>query len=113
MSENLTEAQQEQDPMEPFRKEVALYLKHDPYPTLGRLSEATGVPVPDLITYVLVKYAASAAEATMLMEPIFISQLKEVVEKFDEAVAPDGKTLHTADPALKLRNMIQWLLLET
>ncbi len=53
---------EEDDPHANFKADVALYSQMDPLPTLENLSAATGVPIPSLVRYVLVKYAASAAD---------------------------------------------------
>jgi hypothetical protein len=57
------------DPHANFKEEVALYSIADPLPTLENLSKDTGIPVPALIRYILVKYTASGSEAVLAMTP--------------------------------------------
>ena len=59
-----------------FKAEVAHYTLADPLPTLEVLSESTGIPVPCLVRYVLVKYAASGADALLAMGPIVLRQME-------------------------------------
>lgn len=77
----------EKDPHANFKAEVALYTVVDPLPTLENLSRATGIPVPCLIRYVLVKYAASGAEALLAMTPIVLRQMEQHVERAEAAGA--------------------------
>lgn len=57
-------------------------------PTFARLSEATAVPVEDLVHYALVRWAASGSEALMAIEPAALRQLVEARRREDwEAVA--------------------------
>ena len=65
-----------QDPHANFKAEVACYTAADPMPTLENLSRQTGVPLDSLIRYVLVKYAASASEALLAMDPIVFRQMR-------------------------------------
>jgi hypothetical protein len=102
-----TETWADDDPHANFKTDVALYTVADPLPTLENLSKATGVPVPCLVRYVLVKYAASGADALLNMRPIVLQQMADHVTKA-EATATDAARL-TAYEAL--RQMIGWLQL--
>lgn len=95
------------DPHANFKADVAAYTAADPLPTLENLSKATGVPVPCLVRYVLVKYAASGADALLTMSPIVVQQMAEHVAKA-EAAATDQARLAAYDA---LRQMIGWLQL--
>lgn len=95
----------EKDPHANFKAEVALYSVVDPLPTLENLSRATGIPVPCLIRYVLVKYAASGAEALLAMTPIVLRQMEQHVERA-EAAGADAARLEAYEA---LRQMIAWL----
>lgn len=95
------------DPHANFKAEVALYTVADPLPTLENLSKATGIPVPALVRYVLVKYAASGADALLAMTPIAVQQMAEHVAKA-EATATDTARLEAYQA---LRQMIAWLQL--
>ena len=77
----------------------------DPLPTLENLSKATGVPVPCLVRYVLVKYAASGADALLAMTPIVLRQMEQHVEK---AEAADTETARL-EAYTALRQMVTWL----
>lgn len=93
------------DPHANFKAEVALYTRTDPLPTLEGLSRATGVPVECLARYVLVKWAASGAEALLAMEPLVFRQMEEQVRRAEEA-GTDEARLRAYDA---LRQMVGWL----
>ncbi len=93
------------DPHANFKAEVAAYTVADPLPTLENLSRATGVPVPCLIRYVLVKYAASGTEALLAMTPIVFQQMEQQIARA-EATGTDEARLKAYDA---LRQMISWL----
>lgn len=95
----------ENDPHANFKADVAAYTVADPLPTLENLSKATGVPVPCLVRYVLVKYAASGADALLTMTPIVLRQMEQHVEKA-EATATDAARL---EAYTALRQMVAWL----
>ena len=88
-----------------FRAEVACYTSVDPMPTMRNLSELTGVPLEELIRYVLVKYAASASDALLAMDPVLFRQMRDHVAK---AEAADTDAARLAAYAA-LREMIGWL----
>ncbi|HVK06905.1 MAG TPA: DUF6027 family protein [Armatimonadaceae bacterium] len=93
------------DPHANFKAEVAAYTVTDPLPTLEELSRATGIPVPCLVRYVLVKWAASGAEALLAMTPIALRQMREHVERA-EAAGTDAARL---EAYAALRAMVAWL----
>jgi len=95
----------ENDPHANFKAEVANYSVVDPLPTLENLSRATGIPVPCLIRYVLVKYAASGAEALLAMTPIVLRQMEQHVERAEAA----GTVPARLEAYEALRQMIDWL----
>lgn len=95
------------DPHANFKADVAAYTAADPLPTLENLSKATGVPVACLVRYVLVKYAASGADALLAMSPIVVQQMADHVAKA-EAADTDAARLAAYDA---LRQMIGWLQL--
>lgn len=97
----------EDDPHANFKAEVAQYSQTDPLPTLENLSRATGIPVPCLARYILVKYAVSGAEALLTMTPIVLRQMEQHVEKA-EAAGTDTARLEAYEA---LRQMIGWLKL--
>jgi len=97
------------DPHANFRAEVDCYAAADPMPTITNLSALTGIPEDRLIRYVLVKYAASASDAVLSMEPIVFRQMREQVEKA-EAEGTDQARLKAYQA---LSEMIRWLGLAT
>jgi hypothetical protein len=52
-----------------FARRVADARAADPMPTFRNLSEATGVPVDDLVHFALVRWASAGAEALLVIEP--------------------------------------------
>lgn len=102
-----TESWADDDPHANFKGDVALYTVADPLPTLENLSKATGVPVPCLVRYVLVKYAASGADALLTMSPIVVQQMADHLTKA-EATGTDAARLAAYEA---LRQMIGWLQL--
>lgn len=93
------------DPHANFKAEVAAYSVADPLPTLENLSRATGIPVPALVRYILVKYVASGADAVLSMSPLVLRQMDEHIAKA-EAAGIDAARLHAYEA---LRQMIAWL----
>jgi hypothetical protein len=88
-----------------FRAEVECYAAADPMPTLRNLSTLTGVPLDRLIRYVLVKYAASASDALLSLDPIVFRQMREQVERA-ESDGTDEARLRAYEA---LKQMIAWL----
>ena len=74
-------------------------------PTMENLSALTGIPVPQLVRYVLVKYAASASDALLAMEPVVFRQMREHVAKAETAGTDEARLQTYA----ALRDMIAWL----
>ncbi|MCL4860517.1 MAG: hypothetical protein KJZ93_13965 [Caldilineaceae bacterium] len=97
----------EDDPHANFKAEVAAFSVADPLPTLENLSQATGIPVPTLVRYILVKYVASGADAMLTMTPLVIRQMEEHIAKA-EAVNTAAARLRAYEA---LRQMIAWLSL--
>ncbi len=93
------------DPHANFKAEVAAYTKADPMPTIENLSQLTGIPVDSLIRYVLVKWAASASEALLAMEPIVLQQMRQAIR--------EAEAQGTAESRLRayerLRQILAWL----
>ncbi len=96
------------DPHANFKAEVACYTAADPLPTMENLSRLTGIPLGCLIRYVLVKYAASGAEATMALmarDPIVFRQMREQIERAEK----DGRDAAKLTAYAALKEMISWL----
>ncbi len=88
-----------------FKAEVACYTAADPMPTIRKLSELTGVPEEKLIRYVLVKYAASASDALLTMEPIVFHQMRDLVTRAEE----DGTEAARLEAYEGLKQIVAWL----
>ena len=93
------------DPHANFKADVAMHTVMDPLPTLENLSRATGVPVPCLVRYVLVKYATSGADALLAMTPIVLRQMEGHVERAEA----EGTVAARLEAYEALRQMIAWL----
>ena len=95
------------DPHANFKAEVAGYTSADPMPTLENLSRGTGIPVECLIRYVLVKYAASGADALLAMRPVVLRQMEDHVSTAER----DGSDEARLRAYEALKAMIGWLAL--
>jgi hypothetical protein len=95
------------DPHANFKAEVAVYSRPDPLPTLENLSRATGVPVPCLVRYVLVKYASSGADALLAMQPIVLQQMEGRIAEAERIGTEEARL----EAYQALRQMISWLAL--
>lgn len=93
------------DPHANFKAEVAQYTLADPLPTLEVLSHSTGIPVPCLIRYVLVKYAASGADALLAMGPIVLQQMEGCLAKAEAA----GTETARLEAYEALKQIVSWL----
>ncbi len=97
------------DPHANFKSEVAAYSVADPMPALRNLSSTTGIPLPCLIRYILVKYAASAGDALLAMGPIVFEQMRSHIARAEEA-GTDSARLEAYE---SLRQIIAWLQAST
>jgi hypothetical protein len=100
-----TDTWEEHDPHANFKADVAHYTTVDPLPTMEGLSEYTGIPVPCLIRYVLVKYATSNADALLAMGPLVLHQMEQHIAAA-EADGSDQARLKAYDA---LRQIVAWL----
>ena len=100
-----TETWEPDDPHANFKADVATYTVVDPLPTIEGLSGATGVPVPCLIRYVLVKYAASGADAMLAMGPLVLRQMQDQIDAAELAGTAEAR-LQAYEA---LRQIIAWL----
>ena len=66
-----------------FAADVAASRAIDPMPTFRALSEATGVPVGDLVHHALVRWAAAGSEVLMAVEPAVLRDLVEARRRED------------------------------
>jgi hypothetical protein len=100
-----TDTWEETDRHANFKADVAHYTVTDPLPTLEGLSGATGIPVPCLVRYVLVKYAASGADAMLMMGPLVLHQMEGHIAKAEEA----GTDAAKVEAYEALKGIVRWL----
>lgn len=100
-----TDTWEPDDPHANFKADVANYTVVDPLPTMEGLSHATGVPVPCLIRYVLVKYASSGADVMLAMGPLVLRQMQDQIDAAEGA----GTTEARLKAYESLRQIIAWL----
>ena len=100
-----TDSWEEQDPHANFKAEVAHYTVIDPLPTIEGLSQNTGIPVPCLVRYILVKYASSNADALLAMGPLVFRQMQGLIAAA-ETEDSDAARLKAYDG---LRQIVSWL----
>lgn len=100
-----TDSWEENDPHANFKADVAHYTVIDPLPTIEGLSQNTGIPVPCLIRYILVKYATSNADALLAMGPLVIHQMEQKIAAA-EAEGSDQARLQAYEA---LRQIVSWL----
>lgn len=93
------------DPHANFKAEVAEYSRLDPLPTLQGLAALTGIPVPALMRYALVKWSAEGSEALLALGPRAVRRLWDTVASA-EAAGTDRARL---DAYHQLRQMLSWL----
>ena len=100
-----TDTWEPDDPHANFKADVATYNVVDPLPTFEGLSRTTGVPVPCLLRYVLVKYAASGADAMLAMGPLVLRQMQDKIDAA-EVAETDESCLKAYEP---LHEIVSWL----
>ena len=100
-----TDSWDEHDPHANFKADVSLYTVADPLPTIEGLSQHTGVPVPCLIRYILVKYATSNADALLAMGPLVIHQMEQLIATAESEDSNQAR-LRAYDA---LRQIVSWL----
>ena len=72
---------------------------------IENLSRLTGIPAERLIRYVLVKYAASASDALLSMQPIVFGQMQAAIKQADEEGSDEAR-LRAYET---LRQIVSWL----
>jgi hypothetical protein len=101
-----TERWDEDDPHANFKADVACYTAHDPLPTLEKLSAGTGIPLECIVRYVLVKYAASGADALLAMTPIVFRQMQDIIARAEQGGNDEKLAAYES-----LKKIVQWLAL--
>ena len=100
-----TDSWEEDDPHANFKSEVAHYTVADPLPTIEGLSQNTGIPVPCLVRYILVKYASSNADALLAMGPLVLQQMEGLIATAEDENS-DAARLAAYDG---LKQIVSWL----
>ena len=95
----------DKDPDANFKRDVALYSRIDPMPTLQGMSRNLGLPVGVIARYVLVKWATSGSEGVMELGPRVVKQMAEIVAEAEES----GKVEAKMEAYEKLSKMVSWL----
>ena len=95
----------EADPDANFKRDVALYSRIDPLPTLEGMSRSLGLPVGVIARYVLVKWATSGSEGAMEVGPRVVRQMAAVVSEAEES-GEDSARLVAYE---RLSGIVSWL----
>lgn len=95
----------EEDPDANFKRDLALYSRIDPMPTLEGMSRNLGLPVGVIARYVLVKWATSGSEGVMELGPRVLGQMAEIVKKAERS-GEEGARL---EAYRKLSGIVAWL----
>jgi hypothetical protein len=93
------------DPDANFKRDVAEHTRIDPLPTYRNLSRNTGIPLPAVLRYALVKWAAEGSEALLAMGPRTVERMWAVIAEA-EAADTDQARLAAYDT---LRQIVSWL----
>ena len=96
---------EEGDPDANFKRDVALYTRIDPMPTIEAMSRNMDIPVGAIVRYVLVKWATSGSEGVMEIGPLVVRQMAAIVEDAEQA----GEDARRLDAYKKLSDIISWL----
>jgi hypothetical protein len=96
----------EDDPDAAFKAEVRAHQSADPLTTITNLSARTGIPVPALVRYVLVRWASAGSEALLQLGPHIVQRMQADVR----AALDDGSGDAARDALVRLEGMLSWLL---
>ena len=69
-----------------FKRDVVLYTKEDPMPTVSRLSRNLDIPEGAVIRYVLCKWAASGSDALLETGSNMVNKMSDILEQADDKV---------------------------
>ena len=88
-----------------FKRDVVLYTKEDPMPTVSRLSRNLDIPEGAVIRYVLCKWAASGSDALLETGSNMVKKMSDILEQ-----AEQDDTSHARLEAYQsLRKIVSWL----
>ena len=88
-----------------FKREMSLYSRTDPMPTIETMSRNTRIPVGAIVRYVLARWAASGSAALLEVGPRVVRQMAEVVDEA-EATGTDQARLAAYR---ELSQIVSWL----
>lgn len=93
------------DPDANFKEEVAAVTRQDPLPTLENLSAATGIPVPALVRYILVRWTSEGHEMLLHTGPRLLRRMQSLIDDA-EAAGTDAARL---EAYRSLSQIVAWL----
>ena len=93
------------DPDANFKADVAAVTRADPRPAFEGLSARTGVPVPALVRYALVRWGAEGSEALLALGPRTVARLGAAIDAA-EAAGTDAARL---EAYAVVRDLVAWL----
>ena len=93
------------DPQAGFKQAVTDSSKADPLPTFAELSALTGVPVPALLRYALVRWTSEGSEALLALGPRTVERLWALIE----AAEQEGTDAARLAAYQEVRGTLSWL----
>ena len=93
------------DPHADFKRAVADSGRLDPLPAFAELSALTGVPVPALLRYALVRWVSEGSEALLALGPRTVERLQALVE----AAEQEGTEAARLEAYEHVRGALSWL----
>ena len=88
-----------------FKRDVVLYTKEDPMPTVSRLSRNLDIPEGAVIRYVLCKWAASGSDALLETGSNMVNKMSDILEQAEQ----DDTSLARLEAYQSLRKIVSWL----
>jgi hypothetical protein len=88
-----------------FKRDVVLYTRIDPMPTIETMSRYMDIPVGAIVRYILVKWATSGSEGTMEIGPRVVRQMAAIVHEAEES----GEDAQRIQAYRKLAGITSWL----
>ena len=88
-----------------FKRDVVLYTKEDPMPTVSRLSRNLDIPEGAVIRYVLCKWAASGSDALLETGSNMVNKMSDILEQAEQYDTPHARL----EAYQSLRKIVSWL----
>lgn len=88
-----------------FKRDVVLYTKEDPMPTVSRLSRNLDIPEGAVIRYVLCKWAASGSDALLETGSNMVNKMSDILEQAEQ----DNTSNARLEAYQSLRKIVSWL----